>query len=117
MREIKFRAWDEEKQKYIADVVMNMHGDTFHYDFDKKDYSECDVIIEQYTGLKDKNGVEIYEGDTLSKDGFANWVVSFKGGSFCINNYDMPNRLFSLFGNEITTEDRYISCNIHENKE
>lgn len=64
MREIKFRAW-HKKYKYMARVadisfnrgIVNLNG---------ADISKIeDLELMQYTGLKDKNGVEIYEGDIL----------------------------------------------------
>ena len=53
MREIKFRAWDKSKKK-IVDVVM--------IDFSK---NISMVELMQFTGLYDKNGKEIYEGDIV----------------------------------------------------
>ena len=64
MREIKFRVWDDYLQ------VMRGHTDPstiqaviFHQQLKKGDTGR--YVIEQYTGLLDKNGKEIYEGDMV----------------------------------------------------
>ena len=62
MREIKFRAWDNKQNK------MRNDGFSIYYDgsIQFADSIESkDFILMQYTGLKDKNGKEIYEGDIL----------------------------------------------------
>ena len=59
MREIKFRAWDYSK--IIYDFIMMSTGEVAT----KFDQFGDKVILMQYTGLKDKNWKEIYEGDIV----------------------------------------------------
>jgi len=67
MREIKFRAWDKYEKRYRYFTLKDLVNDLgFDYGM------ECDLVglsnevnYEQFTGLLDKNGKEIYEGDVL----------------------------------------------------
>ena len=94
MREIKFRAWDGHLKKMYA---QNNHI-TFHFSA-KRDWTCWHLLghktqncvascnghkdhLMQYTGLKDKNGVEIYEGDVIKTDYGVIIPIRFKNGVF-----------------------------------
>lgn len=73
MREIKFRAWNCETKQFdpcfyfltegdgITNKIIGIEDDNWNEQLIK----DGAVILQQYTGLKDKNGREIYEGDLL----------------------------------------------------
>lgn len=65
MREIKFRAWDKKEKRWHSDVFIHIDGRVNSRELGINFKTANDFELMQYTGLKDKNGVEIYEGDIL----------------------------------------------------
>lgn len=65
MREIKFRAWEPKSKTLTKAFDLEWLKFNTHVpdDFTKEANFDDDLIFQQFTGLKDKNGTEIYEGD------------------------------------------------------
>ena len=98
MRELKFRVWDKLGERfttcdegYQGHYVLSLKGE-FHNLQDGSGGKE--YIVQQYTGMKDRNGKEIYEGD-IFKGGDYKWdAVEFEDGQFEVNL--IGARVFSL---------------------
>jgi len=67
-REIKFRAWDKENKAFMpSEGYAICDGDVMglRYGNEMEDVLTDQIELMQYTGLKDNNGREVYEGDVL----------------------------------------------------
>ena len=115
MREIKFRAWDKkDKEMFCFDIY---DGCPYHHEKDRR-------VVMQYTGLKDKNGKEIYEGDIVR---FISWINEYNPEEIVIvRPVKFENGCFSPVPTHEECEDGYYSWglkdfeiigNIHENPE
>ena len=118
MREIKFRAW-VKKEKEMTKVLALETRDYATLNVLYNDNSKCTlgmfaVEIMQYTGLKDKNGKEIYEGDIVilnDTEEENRCVVEYKYGSYILADGDLREDLSNV-------EERFLEVvgNIYENK-
>jgi len=95
-KDIKFRAWNNVDKTFEKwdDIWKETNGSFL---------AGMDVVIEQFTGLHDKNGKEIYEGDILDRNGF----IEFAEGAFVVYGWEPIG--------EMAVEKQIVIGNIHEN--
>lgn len=109
MRELKFRAWDERTKEMVYSKPMPDFG------FWKWVAYDSDTVSMQFTGLLDKNGKEIYEGDILKGTRYGSecyeavkWVCGYDGDHWPVAGFAFE--LDELAGTEVIG-------NIYENPE
>lgn len=133
-RPIKFRAWDKDSKRYgeVVEIEYNesreIDGIWVWYNIHERyePIPGANVTVEQYTGLKDKNGKEIYEGDIVRTTDrvtvkgliFPIGVVEFKQQAFWICN--VPSERPDFTHNETLLQywetDLEVIGNVHEDK-
>lgn len=114
MREIGYRAWLKEEKRYVyPKLILNDFGSVVEVAYDDIDILTDeliehrliieDVVLEQFTGLRDKNRKRIYEGDIVRVDGYGDYEVTWDNatGGFELKAVD-PNAtdqtLFAFHG-------------------
>ncbi|WP_203181068.1 YopX family protein [Lactiplantibacillus pentosus] len=116
---IKFRAWDKVQKVMMVprDMQTDSDGNIFYVEARSLDgeYDEGDLDVfelEQFTGLKDVNGKDIYEGDILENRKYRS-IVKFASGKFLADVVGTISR-FDLIGE---THGSKVIGNVHENLE
>jgi len=123
MDRFKFRVWLIKKNKYLkTGFVITNNGNVLVKDiifdggFSYKKLNKKDYILEQCTGLKDKNGVLIYEGDILFYNIDKYKVLYFKGRLTPVKITLSIIRDVGFVWDEVINEHFEIIGNIHKDK-
>ncbi|GCD85783.1 hypothetical protein KB1253_09410 [Lactiplantibacillus plantarum] len=121
---IKFRAWDKQEKRMLVVYRISfdgpIEGAQVHCYLDDRgsegsteySYDGDGLILEQFTGLKDVNGKDIYEGDILENRKYRS-IVKFASGKFLADVVGTISR-FDLIGE---THGSKVIGNVHENPE
>ncbi len=128
-RKTKFRVWDTLTKTFIlpgkgyqGHYILDLNGNFHNL---QNGSGSTDHVVQQFTGMKDRNDKEIYEGDVLLEnmteemafhgEGSSIDVVKFISGAFMIECEPLHNYTYSATPDII--EDYVVIGNIFENKE
>ena len=122
-REIKFRIWDIENKEMLKvqelDFEPTFYGGRIAIRPDQyNDYFDTeDMILMQYTGLNDKNGKEIYEGDIVGYNKIK-WIVKWNKHRMGFSLYPTTKQLYDEMPINVENELGFkILGNIYDNPE
>jgi uncharacterized phage protein (TIGR01671 family) len=120
-REIKFRAWHKDLKKMFKIGQITLEEGTWNFEPNDRDFIGMSIpyqpsfVLMQYTGIHDKNGKEIYEGDIveITKECVCEkGIIVFKNGCFFIK---VKENLLALYNCEFNNYKVKKLGNIYDN--
>ncbi|NIB76441.1 hypothetical protein E3V25_09780 [Streptococcus pseudopneumoniae] len=132
----KFRVWDSVEKKFVEHFFITDNGLICNMEKPTSDskllipIEKSELILMQSTGLKDKNGVEIFEGDVVSRNSgmpsvvkFGKWIYEedfgykIKNIGFHLNSSYDDDEWFQAMDYEDIRKNYEVIGNIYENPE
>lgn len=117
-RVLKFRVWDKDlKRMHIVgesshdEIIPDEDNVAQYYNLQNGCGSPFTYELMQYTGFKDKNGKEIYEGDIIKSESFPNRI----GNHFVV--YNLPNFWYLAIDLAMNEKDIEVIGNVYEKEE
>lgn len=105
MRDIRFRAWNKKYDFMMQSVMVAAYGSGRRCKYDSEWWEDADIEIMQYIEMKDKDGVDIYEGDIIEFDDVGEEGYEYKEG------FDFRNLAVIVWNNGRFELDKLMSDN------
>lgn len=124
MRDIIFRGQRIDSKEWVYGYYANCHGadleehTTGHFivEYPDKWHEIYTDTVGQYTGLCDRNGAKIFEGDIVQRNKKETFEIKWDRGGFCSSAKSSCTESGELFLPLIRIEEMEVIGNVHENK-
>ena len=118
MKQFKCRIWNTKQNIMLKpddDIMLSTDGKVLTSVYKFLNRKDCIILL--YTGLKDKNGKEIYEGDIIQKGKEINGWIEYENGGFHCVMYNKGGAKVQCFHLSLCLDEFEVIGKIYENPE